>query len=121
MSNCEPLVESDSSPSAGAVKRYQIDAPPGSPVTAGSPGCLVAPLLPPSMSPSVPSRTVAEAKASLVSGTKKLAVIVGAQPPFTCIETPDGCREYSVAGGDVVSEKSTCPLEPGNTSAADPW
>ena len=100
MSNAEPSVESRRVPVAGALKRYQTEAPPALPATSGSPASFVAPLLPPVTEPRVPRRPVAVAKESLGSGVNRLALIGSAQPPLTCIAAPEGAPEYSVAAGD---------------------
>ena len=78
-----------------------------------------APLLPPVTVPWVPVSPMAVANESFGSGVKRLALIGSAQPPLTCIAAPDDWPE-SVAAGLVASVKSTWPLEPGNTSAAEP-
>jgi hypothetical protein len=68
VSNVDPFVVRSSVPVAGGSKRYQIDAPPGSPATAGSPGCFVAVMFPPATVPSTASTIEADVRASLGIG-----------------------------------------------------
>src|SRR5207253_2053776 len=64
VSKLEPAVVTVTVPAAGAVQRYQTEAPPGFPATVGSPDSFVAPTFVPDTEPDPPESAAALANMS---------------------------------------------------------